>query len=545
MLSCSPQKESGTENRSAPDSSISAAEINDSSPERGDWLVQRLQAEPGTLNPIVATDYYESLVNSYIHETLITRDYRNPELWKPILAESWEESPDHLVYTFHLRRGIQWHNGAPFTAADVLYSYQVIMDPKTDCPHIRGYYQDVEKLEALDDYTIRFTFSKPFYLAFEMAGGITIVCKAAFDDGKDFNTHPMGRSPVGTGPYRFKEWKTGQEIVLERHPDYWGESIGLKSYVDRVVFRIAPDSIAALQQLRAGQLDMMTRIDAVQWVTQLAGQNVTSLFNKFEFYLPGYSYIGWNSLKPYFADKRVRLAMTHLVDREKFIEKVQFGLAKIVSGPMFFDSPYTNPNIKPWPYDPAKAKTLLEEAGWLDHDRDGIRDKDGVKFEFTFSIPAASKNGERIATLLKEELDKIGISMQIQKLEWALFIQRVQEKNFDAVTMAWSHPWSVDLYQIWHSSSAGPGGSNAVSFINAEADELIERLRRTFDKEERYQICHRFHEIVHEEQPYTFLYCPAELLAVDKRFQGVETFRIRPGYDTSEWWVPKALQKYQ
>lgn len=546
LLSCSPAKQGetagGGSSGQSSEEELSAESVQQ--PVTGDWLVQRLQAEPDTLNPIVGTDAYESLVNGYIHESLVTRDERTLE-FKPVLAQSWDESEDHLVYTFYLRKGIKWHNGSPFTAHDVVYSYERIMDPEVLAAHLRGYYQDIEKVEALDDYTVRFTFSRVFHLSFEIAGGITIVCKDAFDDGQNFNEHPVGRSPIGTGAYRFKEWVTGQEIVLERDPNYWGkERIGETAYVDSIIFRITPDATTALQQLRAGQLDMMTRILPIHWVRQLSEPSFTEEYNKFEFYVPSYSYIGWNTTRPFFADKRVRQAMTHLVDREKFVDKVLFGLAKVVSGPFFFQSPYTNPEIEPWPYDPRKAVALLEEAGWVDSDGDGIRDRDGTPFEFTFLIPVASKNAEKIGTLLKEELEKVGIIMDIRRLEWATFISDVQKKDFDAVTMAWSQPWSVDLYQIWHSESAEENGSNYISFKNEEADELIMELRRTFDKQRQIEICHRFHEIVHEEQPYTFMYCGAELMAVDKRFQDVETFRIRPGYDPTEWWAPREMQKY-
>ncbi len=155
-----------------------------------------------------------------------------------------------------------------------------------------------------------------------------------------------------------------------------------------------------------------------------------------------------------------------------------------------------------------------------------------------------SRNAEKIANLLREELLKQGIRMEFKKLEWATFIQGRASEEFRRVTLQWSMPWSVDLYQLWHSSSAGPNGSNYVSFIHEEADEIIVKLRRTFDEQERIRLCHRFHAIVHEEQPYTFMYCGTELMAVDKRFQDVETFRIRPGYDCTEWWVPKAMVRY-
>jgi peptide/nickel transport system substrate-binding protein len=525
-------------------------------PVTGDWLVRRLQAEPDTLNFITSTDAYSSEIQAEVFETLIIRDPRTLE-YAPLLAESWEESDDHLQYTFKIREGVKWHNGEPLTAEDFIFSYNTMMNPAVRSAHLKGYYKDVEGIEKIDEFTIRFTMKEPYALALEKLGALPVVPKSVYgpdieteealtstDFARAFNDHEMNRHPIGTGPYKFQQWKTNSEIVLERDPQWWGYEAGRPAYVDRIIFKISTDSTTALQQLQAGQLDMMNRFEKTQWVRQLDTPRFKEQFNKYEFYTPSYSYIGWNSLKPYFADSRVRRAMTHLVDREKFVEKVLFGLGTVVSSNFFFKSPYSSPEIEPWPYNPAEAVRLLDEAGWVDSNGDGIRDKDGVKFSFTFKLPADSKNGQRIAALLQEELEKIGIEMKIQSLEWATYLQDIQKKDFDCCAMSWSMPWSVDLYQIWHSDSAGEQGSNYVSFKNEEADEIVIALRRTFDEQKRIELCHRFHEIVHEEQPYTFMYASAETMAVDKRFRGVETFPIRPGFIMDEWWVPKAEQRY-
>ena len=192
-----------------------AADIE--APEVGGWLIRHLKAEPATLNPVTATDVYEGSVNGYIYESLLERDNRTLDL-VPLLAETYEISPDRLSYLFTLREGVTWQDGEPFTSADVTFTFDRIVDPKVDCPHLKSYFKDLAKVEALDLRTVRFTFSKPYIKSLEMIGGQSIIPKHLFPNG-DFNTHPMGRKPLGTGQYRFVKWDTGKEIVLEKNDD--------------------------------------------------------------------------------------------------------------------------------------------------------------------------------------------------------------------------------------------------------------------------------------------------------------------------------------
>jgi peptide/nickel transport system substrate-binding protein len=507
-----------------------------SEPVEGDWLIYHLGAEPATLNPITATDAYEGIVNNpNVYETLLERDNDTLEL-KPRLAESWTISKDKLTYTFKLRKGVKWQDGVSFTADDIVFSYKTIMNPKVDAPQLRSYYQEIKDVHALDKYTVQFTYARPYFLALEFCGGMPIVPKHIFEKG-DFNTNPAGRKPVGTGPYKFVKWTTGREIVLERNDDYWGK----KPYVNRIVFRIITDPTVTLQVLKRRELDVAS-LTPIQWERQTNSSDFKKHFGKYSYYTPNYSYIGWNSARPYFSDKRVRKAMTYLVNRKLILEKIMYGLGAVVTNPFYINSPEYDKDIKPIPYDPEEAKKLLAEAGWIDHDGDGIRDKDGVKFSFEFLVPNESETGEKIATILKEELDNIGIRMEIRKTEWAVFTSRLNERKFDAVTLAWSMGVESDPYQIWSSTQAEKG-SNFVGFKNAEADKLIEEARKEFDKKKRIELYRRFSEIVHDEQPYTFLFCRKSTVAVDRRFSNVIVHPL--GIDPSEWYVPLPLQKYK
>ncbi len=501
----------------------------------GNWLIYHLSAEPATLNPITATDAYEGIITGgNVYETLVERDNETLEL-KPLLAESWTISDDKLTYTFTIRKGIKWQDGTPFTADDVVFSYETIMDPKVDAPQLRSYYQEIKNVEAVNEHTVKFTYARPYFLALEFCGGIPIVPKHVFEKG-DFNTNPAGRAPIGTGPFRFVKWTTGREVVLEKNDDYWGE----KPHLNKIVFRIINDPSVTLQVLKREELDVAS-LTPIQWEMQTSSADFDRNFDKFSYYTPNYSYIGWNSTKPFFSDKRVRRAMTHLVNRDLILDKIMFDLGAVVTNPFYINSPEYDKDIKPIPYDPARARALLDEAGWTDHNGDGIRDKDGVKFSFEFLIPGGSETGEKIATILKEELDKMGIAMEIRKTEWAVFTSRLNDRKFDAVTLAWSMGVESDPYQIWSSTQA-ESGSNFVGFKNAEADRLIETARQEFDRPKRIELYRKFSEIVNEEQPYTFLFCRKATVAVAKRFENVIVYPL--GVDPIEWYVPAPLQKY-
>ncbi len=221
-----------------------------------------------------------------------------------------------------------------------------------------------------------------------------------------------------------------------------------------------------------------------------------------------------------------------LLDRQTILDKLLFGLGIVVSGSSYVNSPDYDAQIAPYPYDPQEAVRLLEEAGWVDHDGDGVRDRDGIPFSFEFLIAAGSKFAEQLATIFQENLKRVGIQMEIRRLEWAVFIQKIQSRDFDACTLGWSLSWETDPYQIWHSSQRA-GGSNFVGFAHDEADRLIEGARQEFDSERRRRLYHRLHRILHEEQPYTFLFTTKALIAVHRRIENVNVYPM--GVAPRQW----------
>ncbi|MBI2435915.1 MAG: hypothetical protein HYV26_23925 [Candidatus Hydrogenedentes bacterium] len=539
LAGCGPQGETPT----APAPAAPAAATGEPVP--GDWIVERLEGEPSTLNVYLeAADAYSvHILDENVYQSLLERDNKTLE-WKPLLAESWEVSEDHLVYTFHLRKDARFSDGVPLTSQDVKFTIEAILNPANDTATPRSYLIYVQAVETPDDHTVVIKCKQPYFLHMTQFATLWAYPKHVFETG-DFNTHPANRQPVGTGPYKLEAWNTGQQLVLSRNENYWGEQ---KPHISKLVYNFIPDDQSAIQVLQQQAVDMMRVRSPQHWINQCSSPSFEAKFNKFEVYSPvdgyygSFTWIGWNMRRPQLQDNRVRQAFTMLLDRQTILDRVFHGLGRVVSGPFFPDSPESDPNIKPWPFDPARAQQLLDEAGWKDTNSNGLRDKDGMELRFEWIYPTGSSEYDSLATVYKEELRKLGVEANLRPLEWASFIDSVTKRNFDACMMSWAQPVEEDPYQIWHSSQAEKG-SNYVGFNIPEADQIIEAARLEFDDAKRAEMYRRLHQIMHDEQPYTFLYNRKRMLAVDKRFQNVTPYQL--GFDIKEWWVPAQSQRYK
>ncbi len=486
-------------------------------------------ADAKRLIPFLASDSASGDISGYIFNGLVKYD-KNIRLTGD-LAESWDVSPNGLVITFHLRKGVRWHDGAEFTSDDVLFTYREVTNPKVPTPY-SSIYGPVEKVEAPDKYTVKVTYKEPFAPALE-SWSMGIIPKHLLE-GKDPASPEINRHPVGTGPYKMKEWITGQRVVLEAFDNYFEG----RPNIDRIVFRIIPDPATMFLELKFGGIDFMG-VTPPQYKLQVNTEFFNKFFQKFRYPSFGYTYMGYNLLDPLFADKRVRQAIAHALNKKEIIAGVLLGYGTPTTGPFPPESWAYNKNVGDFEYSPDKAIKLLSEAGWK-MNASGFLEKNGRTFSFTVLVTQGNEARLKTAQIIKEQLRRVGIDLNIKVLEWqAMLHEFIDKKKFEAIIMGWGLGRDPDNYDIWHSSKTKEGEFNFISYKNAEVDKLLIEGRQTFDIEKRKKIYHRIHEILADDQPYAFLYVPDALPVLHKRFKGVEKAPLGIMYDFIHWYVPK------
>jgi len=502
-----------------------------SGPSYGDAYVASSIGDASYLNPVLASDNSSGQINGLIYSGLVKYD-RDIKLIGD-LAESWEISGNGIEITFHLRKNVKWHDGVPFTAEDVKFTFDKLTDPKTKTPYSSDY-AIVKELRIPDAYTVKVIYKETFAPALE-SWGMGILPKHIFDKG-DFNENPANRKPVGTGPFSFREWKTDEKIVLEPNRDYYGG----KPYIGRYIYRIIPDQSVEFLELRNQSIDEMG-LTPDQW----RAYEIFSSYNKFRYPSFSYTYLGFNLLNPLFSDKNVRLAIAHALNKKEIIDGVLLGMGKSATGPFPPASWAYDTELRDFEYDPQRSRSILTQLGWK-QENDGYFYKDGKCFEFTILTNQGNKMRSLSCEIIQMQLKKAGIKANIRVLEWSTFIhQFIDKKNFEAVLLGWGLSRDPDQYSIWNSKESREGGYNFISYSNKEVDKLLENGRRTFNIEERQKIYRRIHRLIHDDAPYIFLYYPEALQAVHKRFNGPEVAPIGIGWNFEKWWVPKQLQKYE
>ncbi len=479
------------------------------------------------LQPILGEQYLKDF--PYEQHIQIS-DQTALERLRPQFPELLPVAEHNPVILFNLRRGVRFHDGQEFTARDVKFTYESIMNPKNLSPRASDF-EPIKHLEILDPYTVRVTYKRlysPAITAWTMgilpehllneqalqkemdARGLSETARAAFGM-RDIR---FNRHPIGAGPFRFVEWQGDEFIHLQRNNDYWEGPPEYEDYYMRVI----PDNLTQEVEFRTGAIDYYGVLPH-----QVARYKHDDSYQSFS--SPGamYAYIGYNMRKPLFADKRVRRALGMALDVNEIIQYLLYGEGERVTGPLPKETVWYDQSFPPLPYDPEGARRLLAEAGWKPN-AEGWLEKDGKVFEFNLITNNGNPQRKNIMTVAQNAWRKIGIKCNTQAFEWAVFLEDfVENGSFDAVVLGWTTPLTdPDLYQVFHSSQSGPQQLNHVAYNNPEADELIVRLRQEYDPDRQVELAHRLHRVIAEDQPYTFLYTPLVTRVLDKKIVIVE-----------------------
>lgn len=546
-------------------------------PAKSDTLMLAYNNDPDTLNLLTSNDTISTAFQRWVYEPLAEQKFDNPDEYEPVLAESWEFDEDKLEYTIHLRRGVKWHPmtlpdgtslpAKEFTSKDVKFTFDCVLNPNVEAASLRSYFEDPEatdasqrykiKVSVVDDYTVKIKWTKPYFLADEFTLGMAILPRHVysvdeqgepisfdfsskeFADG--FNNHWANTRMCGTGPLMHQEWKRDESLALKRNPNYWGAPF----FFSKVTFLCIPNTNTMLQKVLQNDLDWAGIPEKDLWVQSKDHANVLAgKVHLKDYDYPGYRYIGYNVRRPFLSEKQVRTALAHAIPVQTIIDEVFKGLAIPLSGPFQPGSTAYDESIQPLAFDLDRARSLLEEAGWTDSDADGIRDKEvegqRTAARYDLMIYADAPAYLTIAEIIKSNCRQIGVDVEITPAKWALMLQRLRKKDFDAAMLGWAMSWRQDPFQIWHSSQADvPESSNSIAYENPEVDKLIEELRVTFDRDRQTELYHQIHRLIHEDQPYTFLFVDKATAGAHARIEGLSFYKIRPGYDAREWYGSK------
>jgi len=467
------------------------------------------------LNPLLSTDQNANeLIYYLLYTPLVT--YDSTFAPAPALAESWTLS-DSAV-TFRLRDDLSWHDGVPVTARDVVFTFERAKDPDFASPLAAAYLANVATVEAVGEHEVRFTFTAPHSEPLQDFFWPPIPAHLLSDvSATDMPKAAFNRDPVGNGPYRFVRWDANQQLVFTANPDY-PAGLGGPPEISEVVYRIIPDQTTLLAELLSGGIEVDGPLAPSQ-ATRVAAEPDVVLES---FPWRQFSYIGWNTRRPQFADPAVRRALTLAIDRAAIVSTVLEGHGSVASGPI---PPWhrLSPHLEPLPYDPAAAAAALEAAGWRDTDGDGVRDRAGVALSFDLLTNQRSPIYGDVAKIVQSNLREVGVDARPRLLEWQSVLASHRSRDFDAVLTNWVlDNFRVDPRSLFHSSQvAVEGSANRSSYANPVADSLMDLGARTTDEARAARTWQEFSRVLQNDAPVTFLFWQEELAGVSRRLVDV------------------------
>jgi peptide/nickel transport system substrate-binding protein len=490
--------------------------------EPGGMLIIGTMELPSRISPLEPSVFSSNEILELVFLRLHSIDAKTGTM-KPMLAESWEFSEDLKSVTYYLRKNVKWWDGQPVTAHDVLYTYQQMKDPSINYPNVHAL-RFIREVKVLNDYAIKFTFDK-VYSDILTDSDIMPVPRHLYEQQQaDFGT-----APVGNGPFRIKEWIQGSGIVLNANEEYYRG----RPPLDEIVIRYYADEGRMVEDFRTGDLDLIFDI------TPAGAQELRSNDNLNVLSQPGnsYLYIAWNFNHPYLQDREVRRALAMAIDRQRILRDIYAGMGELCLGPLPPSSWGYNEAIVPVPYSVDGARSILQNQGFGDYNRNQIIDKN--RRDFTLRIITNSENSDRLAILryITEDLQKIGVRVVPQTLDANAFVSALVGRQFDGFIMGWRVGDKIDPGVFWHSK----GRYNLVSYANTLVDSLIDAGVAMLDRNKARVIWNEFQRVVYEDQPYAFLVVPDRIAATYKHVKGYEQEVRLAG--THIYWIPAAERR--
>lgn len=513
---------------------VSEADLK--TPVRGGRILMGSIGEPSNLIPYMSSDSASSEITDLLFVAPLRYDKDlNVTPWA---ASSYEVLEGGRLLRFVLRDDIRWEDGEPLTADDVEFTYKLMINPDTPTAYAENFLA-VSSFTKTGRFSFEVRYEKPFARSLMTWMG-AILPKHALE-GQNIMTSPLTRKPIGAGPFRLASWEPGTKLTLTASDTYFEG----RPYLDEVVYRIIPDPSTMFLELKAGKLDMMS-LSPQQYLRQTEGERWVKDWRKYKYLSFGYTFLGFNLKHPFFQDVRVRRALSMAIDRQSLVDSVLLGLGVPTVGPYKPGTWVYNNELTPVRQNVEEAGRLLAEAGWTRKNADGILMKDGKPFSFTILVNQGNDQRIKTAIVIQNQFRSIGVDVRIRTVEWAAFIKEfVNKGQFDSVILGWTILQDPDVFEVWHSSSARPGGLNFTGYVNAEVDSLLEEARSITDLARRKQLYDRFQEILDADQPYCFLYVPYALPVIQARFQGIKPALSGIMYNFDRWWVPEGLQRYR
>jgi len=509
-------------------------------PDRGGTYVEGVAGNPQAINPILCrSNTVDQDLVALVYSGLTRVDDRFQIA--PDLAESWEISSDGTVYTFHLRPDVTWHDGAPLTAHDVVFTVQSIQAPDyAGDPYLSDLWRTVVA-EAPDDATVRFVLREAYtpFIEYTTVGILPQHILGSSSSGAQ--AAQFNASPVGTGPLQVAE-VSAQYLVLIPYPDYYGE----RSYIERFEFLFYP-SLSAVYDGR--------RNDEVKGIARVLPEHLEDVrddpdLTLYSAPLSGYNLVFLNLDRAIFQDRRVRQAMMWALDRQDLVDELLGGQGIVIDSPILPNSWAYNHQVTAYRHDPKRARALLEEAGWYDDDADGVRERGRLTLEFTLATNEDDPVRTQMVRAIAEQLDAVGIRVIPETMPWETLVsEQLRLRRYDAVLSGWQNlPVDPDLYPYWHSSQADEDGLNFCNYIDETADDLLAEGRSTTDEERRLNLYLDFQDLYAEDVPALLLYQPVYSYAVDQSVNEVQLGAMRNAGDRfatiSDWYIATQRMLY-